>query len=150
MRTAERHRRETETPEMMEARLHQERIYQQQRLATEMPEERAARLEQLRVLQQQRIASESADETEERLRRDREGHRQQSHSLSTGQPLFQQQAVRSKMSKFHSRMAALQVPTCSTCMERSLAITGVTSAGSECVDVLGTNISQRLTHQLTT
>ena len=59
---------------------------------------------------------------------------QQSHSLSTGQPLFQQPAVRSKMSKFHFGMAALQVTTCVTCMERFPGMTvRMTSAGTECL-----------------
>ena len=116
---------------MMEACLHQDRIHHQQRIPTELPEERAACLEQLRVLQQQRIASETPVETEERLRRDRECHMQHSDSLSSDQPLFQQPAVHSKMGKFHFRMAALQMSTCTTCMERLMAITVImASAGS--------------------
>ena len=134
LRVSQQQRIATELPEERAARLEQLRVSQQQRIATELPEVRAARLEQLRVLQQQRIASETPEENEERLRRDRECHMQHSHSLSSDQPLFHQPAVRSKISKFHSTMGALQMSTCPICMERFPAMTvRMTSAGSECV-----------------
>ena len=50
------------------------------------------------------------------------------------QPLLHQPAVPSKMSKFHSALAALEVSACVTCMERFPGMTvRVTSAGTECV-----------------
>ena len=58
---------------------------------------------------------------------------EQPSSHSHQQPLFNQPVVRSKMTTFHSRMAALQVSTCVTCMERFPGMTvTVTPAGTRC------------------
>ena len=103
-----------ETPEERDARLHQLSAGTQQRLAAETLEERIARLQQVSTCRQQRIASETPQVTAARRQRDGECHVQQSLHLSSAQPLLHQPAVRSKMSKFHSRMAALQVATCVT------------------------------------
>ena len=55
-------------------------------------------------------------------------------SHSHEQPLFNRPAVRSKMNKFHSGIAALQVSTCVTCMEKFPGMTvKMTSAGTECI-----------------
>ena len=134
LRLSEQQRLAAETPEEREARLRQLRLSEQQRLAAETPEEREARLQQLRTCQQQRIASETPQETEARRRRDRECHTQHSHHLSMSQPLLHQPAVRSKMSKFQSGMADLQVSTCVTCMERFPGMTvRTTFVGTECL-----------------
>ena len=83
--------------------------------------------------QQQRIASGTPQVSEARCQHDRERHRQQS-LFSFSQSLPQQPLVHSKMSKFHFGMAALQVSTCITCMERFPGMTvTVTSAGTQCV-----------------
>ena len=37
-------------------------------------------------------------------------------------PLFQQPAVHSKMTNFHSKIAALEMPKCITCLERFPAL----------------------------
>ena len=134
LRVNQQQRLAAETPEEGEARLLQLRINQQQRLATETPEERGARLLRLRVRQQERLTAETPEETEARRQRDREIHMKLSCSLSHEQPLFNQPAVRSKMSRFHSGMAALQLSTCITCMEKFPGMTvRITSAGTECV-----------------
>ena len=97
-----------------------------------------ARFQQVRTCRQQRIAAETPQETAARRQRDRECHMQQSLHLSSAQPLLHQPAVRSKVSKFHSGMAALQVATCVTCMERFPGMTvRMTSAGTECLCCTG-------------
>ena len=117
--------RAVETTEEREARLLQLRVSLEQRLAAETLEEREARLLQLRVGQQQRLAAETPQETEARRLRDRQNHMEPTS--------HEHPSVRTKMSKFHSTLAALQVSTCVTCMERFPGMTVRTTCGStEC------------------
>ena len=105
--------RERRQARVREARLLQHRLSDRQQLAAETPKEREACLFQLRVNQQQQLAAETPQETGARRQCDRDNHMEQPSSHSHQQPLFNQPAVRSKMTTFHSRMrAALQVPTC--------------------------------------
>ena len=77
---------------------------QQQRIATESAEEREGRLQLLRRNQEQRIASESGEEREARLQQVR---RNQSFCrVHRGEACLHKRTVQSKMSKFHSEMAA--------------------------------------------
>ena len=125
-----------ETPEEREVRLHRVRVSQQHRLAAETPEEREARLHRVRVSQQHRLAAETPEERGARLLYlyDRERYMQSSIVHSSQQPLLHQLAVRTTISKFHAGMAALQMSTCVTCMERFPGMTvRATSAGTECV-----------------
>ena len=87
---------------------------QQQRLSIESTEERESRLQQMREAQQQRLQSETPEETEMRHSRNRLNHAQ---SEECTLPLFCQGHVHSKMKKFHSRLAALQMARCATCLE---------------------------------
>ena len=134
VRLGQQERLAAETPVEREAGLRQVRLGQHQRLAAETPEERKTRLQQLVICQQQCIASETPQETEARRRHDRERCVQHSHHISLTQPLIHQPAVRSKIRKFHSGMAGLQVSTCVTCMEKFPGMTvRMTSAGTECI-----------------
>ena len=130
MRTTNQQRRSIETAEETESRLRQVRESQQQRLAAETPEERDARLFNLRLSQQQPLAAESCEETELRRQRDRNNHRR---PCSLQQPLLHQPTVQSKINKFHTSMASLQMSACVVCMERFPGMTVMmTSAGTEC------------------
>ena len=123
-----------ETSEEREARLQLLRRNQEQRIVAESSEEREARLQQLRHNQQQRIASETLQETEARRQRDRESHVQQTSAVTSNQPELHQPMVQSKMSKFHSEMASLQMSMCITCRERFPGLTvRMTSSGTECL-----------------
>ena len=129
LRVNQQDRLAAETPEEREARLRRLRVNDQQRLAAETPEEREARLRRVHLSQQQRQASETAEETQARHLYDRQRHLQHSQ-----EPLFRQQAVHTKMNKFHATMATLQVSTCVTCMETFPGLTvRATAAGTECV-----------------
>lgn len=134
MRTAERSRVANETVEERDSRLHQLRLHQHQRILAEAPEETETRLRQYRLNQQQRIASETQWDTEARRQRDRISHRQQPLQVLSPQPLLHQSVVHSKMRKFHSGLAGLQVSACITCNESFPGMTvRFTSVGSECV-----------------
>ena len=74
-------------------------------------------LQQVRDDQQQRIAAETSEERESRLQQVRDNRRHCS-SASEMLPLFLKPHVHSKMSKFHYKLAALQVPSCTTCLEK--------------------------------
>ena len=100
-------------------------------LDAETPKEREARLHRVRVSQQHRLAAEKPEETEARDLYDRESQMQSTIVHSSLQPLLHQLAVRTMMSKFHAGMAALQMSTCVTCMERFPGVT--VRATSECV-----------------
>ena len=103
-------------------------------LDAETPKEREARLHRVRVSQQHRLPAEKPEETEARDLYDRESQMQSTIVHSSLQPLLHQLAVRTMMSKFHAGMAALQMSTCVTCMERFPGMTvRATSAGTECV-----------------
>ena len=96
-------------------------LNQQQRLATESQEEREARLQQVILSQQQRLASETPSEAQIRHEQDRENHRRR-RNMDLALPLFQQPAVRSKMTNFHSKIAALEMSKCITCLEKFPAL----------------------------
>ncbi len=125
----------SETEEEREARLQRMRLHQQQRLASETEEEREARLQRVTLHQQERLASETEEEREDRIERDRERHTQQATNAQI--PLCDQPSVRSKMSKFHSELVALQVSGCGTCSETfpGLNVTPISSDSNytECV-----------------
>ena len=122
MKTSEQRRIAAETPVDTEARLCQARLSQQRRIAAETPEETEARLCQDRLSQQQRIVSETLEETLARRYQDQLNHQQHTrHLCSSALSLLHQPAVTAKMSRFHSGIAALQVPTC---MERFPGMTG--------------------------
>ena len=104
------------------------------RIAAESIEEREARLQLVRRNRQQRIASETPQETEARHQRDRESHVQHASTATSAQPQLHQPIVRSKMSKFHSEMASLQMSLCITCRERFPGLTvRMTPSGTECL-----------------
>ena len=134
-RLSQQQRIAAETQEETEARLCQARLSQQRRIAAETPEETEARLCQARLSQQQRIVSEMLEETLARRYQDQLNHQQHTrHLCSSALSLLHQPAVTAKMNRFHSGIAALQVSTCVTCMERFPGMTvRVTSAGTECV-----------------
>ena len=80
--------------------------------------------------QQQRLAAESYEETELRHQCDRDNHIQPCYSQ---QPLLHQSTVESKINKFHTSMASLQMSACVTCMEKFPGMTvKMTFAGTEC------------------
>ena len=152
MTTSNRARIAAETPEETEARLQQMRTSNQARTAAETPEETEARLCQDRLSHQRRIAAETPEETEARLCQARLSQQRRrcprKHWLvvikidsiinSTRDVYalqhYLQPAVTTKMNRFHSGIAALQVSTCVTCMERFPGMTvRMTSAGTECV-----------------
>ena len=133
VRVRQQERIDSETPEETAARLQDLRARQQERIDSETPEETAARLQDLRAHQQERIDSETPEETAARRQRDREAH---SHRppLASAQPLLHQPAVQSRMRKFHSQLASLEVSTCTTCLERFPGMTTRhTSAGTVCI-----------------
>ena len=133
MRSVERRRRVTESPDQREARVQHMRARQQERIASETPEETAARLQDLTTRQQERIASETPEETAARRQRDREAHSHRPPPVSA-QPLLHQPAVQARMRKFHSQLASLEVSTCTTCLERFPGMTTRhTAAGTECI-----------------
>ena len=116
-RLSQQRRLEAEAPEERETRLAQARLSQQRRLEAETPEERAARLQDLRARQQETIASETPEETAARYQCDREAHSHRAPPVST-QPLLHQPSVHVRMKKFHSKLASLELSTCTTCLER--------------------------------
>ena len=66
--------------------------------------------------------------------RDRESHVQQTSAVTSNQPELHQPMVQSKMSKFHSEMASLQMSMCITCCERFPGLTvRMTPSGTECL-----------------
>ena len=133
MRARQQERIDSETPSERAARLQDLRAHQQERIDSEIPEETAARLQDLRARRQERIDSETPEETAARCRRDREAH---SHRppLVSAQPLLYQPAVQSRMRKFHSQLASLEVFTCTTCLERFPGMTTRhTAAGTVCI-----------------
>ena len=102
-------------------------VTQQRRLTHETPDQREARLEQMSITQQRRLTYETPEETAARCEQDRESHRRQR----------EQQSVRTKMVNFHSRLAALQVSKCITCLEKFPGLNVRTlppdSSDTECV-----------------
>ena len=70
------------------------RLAQLQRRQNETPDERQARLEAVRLAQQER------------------------RQISNATQLFQQNAVKSRMLNFHSKLASLEFRECNTCSER--------------------------------
>ena len=67
--------------------------------------------------QERRLASETPSEAQIRHEQDRENHRSR-RNMDLALPLFQQPAVRSKMTNFHSKIAALEMSKCITCLEK--------------------------------
>ena len=133
-RAATERRLARKTPEEREARLQHLRTNQQLRLARETPEERDARLQQLRANRQERLAAETPEERDARRQHDREYHMQPSISTSSETPLLYQTAIQHKIMNFHWKLAALEVPTCTTCMESFPGMTvRTTSTGKECL-----------------
>ena len=102
-----------ESPEEREARLRQMR----DRLAAESPEEREARLRQMSAHQHQRLTVETVEEREVRLQRARQRERDIRTSGEQTSQLFTQPSVQEKMRRFHSHIASLTSPKCSTCLE---------------------------------
>ena len=129
LRARQQERIDSETPEETAARLQDLRAGQQERIDSETPEETAARLQDLR----EQIDSETPEETAARRQRDREAH---SHRppLVSAQPLLHQPAIQSRMRRFHSQLASLEVSTCTTCLERFPGMTTRhTAAGTVCI-----------------
>ena len=87
-------------------------------------EQREARLQAMRTRRTQQLQEETAEQREARLlrmRRSRASTQQESTSHSStpqapATPLFQQESVRNKMLKFHSDIATICSPVCSTCL----------------------------------
>ena len=88
----------------------------------------------MRTNQQERLAAETPEERDARRQHDRYYHIQPSSSTSSETPLLYQTAVQHKIKNFHRKLAALEVPTCSTCMESfpGMAVR-TTSTGKECL-----------------
>ena len=101
-----------ETPEERETRLQQMR----DRLAAETPEERETRLQQMRTNQHERLAVETPEERELRSEHYSTRYRKQ-QSVQPQLPLLKQCSIQAKMRKFHTNLATLDTPTCSTCSE---------------------------------
>ena len=101
-------------------------------------DQREARLEQMSITQQRRLTHETPEETAARCEQDRESHRRQR----------EQQSVRTKMVNFHSRLAALHVSKCITCLEKfpgeHYHLTVVTLS---VYDVVETSVSPSYTHR---
>ena len=106
-----------ETNEARQARLDALRLAQQQRREDETTQERHARLDAFRLAQQQRRQNETPDERQARLEAARLTQ-QARRDISIANPLFQQNAVESRMSNFHSKLASLEFRECNTCSER--------------------------------
>ena len=100
-----------------QARLDVLRLAQQQRIDNETPAERQGRLDTLRLAQQQRRQNETPDERQARLEAVRLAQ-QERRDISIATPLFQQNAVQSRMLNFHSKLASLEFRECNTCSER--------------------------------
>ena len=100
-----------------QARLDVLRLAQQQRIDNETPAERQGRLDTLRLAQQQRRQNETPDERQARLEAVRLAQ-QERRDISIATPLFQQNAVESRMLNFHSKLASLEFRECNTCSER--------------------------------
>ena len=83
------------------------------RLAVESPEEREARLRQMSIHQRQRLTVETVEEREVRLQR----ARQRERDIRTCGEQTSQPSVQEKMRRFHSHIASLTSPKCSTCSE---------------------------------
>ena len=126
-RRASRSAQPPETAEEREIRLRRERatrseeardamLQRRDRSASETAEERQARLQRLSAGQRDRLAAETAEERQARLQRDRQSQQERlATQLQTA--LFEQPSVRAKMAKFHSRLTALEVAQCATCLE---------------------------------
>ena len=100
-----------------QARLDVLRLAQQQRIDNETPAERQGRLDTLRLAQQQRRQNETPDERQAGLEAVRLAQ-QERRDISIATPLFQQNAVESRMLNFHSKLASLEFRECNTCSER--------------------------------
>ena len=70
----------------------------------------------MRHSQQQGRALETPDATEARQHQDADFHRRR-RQLDLTVPLLHQSCVQSKIKNFHSKLAALQVSKCVTCLE---------------------------------
>ena len=114
-----------ETTEEREARLQQMSLSQQSRLASETMEERETHLQQARDNRHERLHAESIAEREIRLREIEIIIRQQ-WAIDPQVPMFEQQSVHARMTKFHSQLASLQVLACVTCSEKFPGLNGRT------------------------
>ena len=132
------------------ARLQRVRVSRQQRPASETPKERAARLQRVRVSQQQHLTSETP---EERVARLQDLHFRRQPELNSAAALFFQPAVHSKMAKFHSELAQLQISKCTTCLEQFPGLKVTTISVNITVNVfvvLEISMFPSCTHQRTT
>jgi len=93
------------------------RLDQQHRIDNETPAERQARLEAIRLAPQQRRQNETPDERQARLKAIRLTQ-QERRDISIATPLFQQNAVESRMLIFHSKLVSLEFRECNTCSVR--------------------------------
>ena len=124
MRTSQTLRLQEETADQSEARLQAMRTSRTLRLQEETADQSEARLQAMRTSRTQQIQEETAEQREARLqsmRRYRASTQQESTSHSStpqapATPLFQQESVRNKMLKFHSDIATICSPVCSTCL----------------------------------
>ena len=66
--------------------------------------------------QHERLAAETAEEREVRLQCDRQRHRDQ-QLVQSQLSLFEQHSIQTKMHKFCTHFAMLDVSTCTTCLE---------------------------------
>ena len=115
LRSAQEQKISAESMDEKEARLQRVRCAQEQRIVAESAEEREARLLHLRDAWQQTVTSETPEQTEARRERDREYHAQ----LEAVEPSqLHCPYAHLKMKQFHSKLAALKVNSCVTCLER--------------------------------
>ena len=74
-------------------------------------------MESVRANQNRRLSSEATDDREAKLQRMKE-YSAKTYYPSTRLPLFHQPAVKTRMLKFHSDIAAIDCTRCSTCLEQ--------------------------------
>lgn len=102
-------------------------VRQQERHTLETPEVREIRIQHAFTSQQARRASETPEDAQSRLQRDSERHQ-----LHHDQPLLHQAAVQEKIRRFHSQLASLDTPKCTTCLEKFPGM-NMASRSAECV-----------------
>ncbi len=141
MSAREHHRLDNESPEERAARLNSMSAREHHRLDNESPEERAARLNSMSARQHQRLDNESPEERAARLERLRQNTNDS--GPETHLPLLEQPAVKGKMLKFHQEISTLEMPICSTCMEKFPGLK-VNSESSVCLRCSRDKINPKL------
>ena len=127
-------RRANESGEQRHTRLERQRIIDEERRAVESEKHRQTCLEQQRHLDHLRMTAQTEEERQARLEHNQQQHREY-RSRHLQHSLIDQESAHSKVFKFHSKLAELQVNTCSTCAERFPGLTvkyAMPSGNAEC------------------